>query len=243
MSNVIRMALALVIVALSAFFSYQAPHSSTPAVAHEQSKKVAAAKDVESQDERVVEVAKSAKATLPASHSPIDFKHIIGADYKRHTGEPTGGHTLLNGDVRVIEGTASAPDASGVYRAQVQMVDPQHPGQWITKTDRNGNPMPNTMGPPTLPKLGNAMACCGLRPQFNTPYKVLAVKWMIMAPPGLPRLATNSPVALSNTNKGDIDERGRLLGCTRLATTRPCASRGTKLKSVSSLLSKKPLTI
>ena len=147
MSNVIRMALALVIVALSAFFSYQAPHSSTPAVAHEQSKKVAAAKDVESQDERVVEVTKSAKATLPASHSPIDFKHIIGADYKRHTGEPTGGHTLLNGDVRVIEGTASAPDASGVYRAQVQMVDPQHPGQWITKTDRNGNPLPNTMFP------------------------------------------------------------------------------------------------
>ena len=147
MSNVIRMALALVIVALSAFFSYQAPHSSTPAVAHEQSKKVAAAKDVESQDERVVEVAKSAKATLPASHSPIDFKHIIGADYKRHTGEPTGGHTLLNGDVRVIEGTASSPDASGVYRAQVQMVDPKHPGQWITKTDRNGNPMPNTMFP------------------------------------------------------------------------------------------------
>lgn len=147
MSNVIRMAFALVIVALSAFFSYQAPHSSTPAVAHEQSKKVAAAKDVESQDERVVEVTKSVKATLPASHSPIDFKHIIGADYKRHTGEPTGGHTLLNGDVRVIEGTASAPDASGVYRAQVQMVDPQHPCQWITKTDRNGNPMPNTMFP------------------------------------------------------------------------------------------------
>jgi hypothetical protein len=54
---------------------------------------------------------------------------------------------LLNGDVRVIDGTASAPDATGVYRAQVQMVDPQRAGQWITKTDRNGNPMPNTMFP------------------------------------------------------------------------------------------------
>ena len=81
------------------------------------------------------------------SNAPIDFKHVIGADYKRHTGEPTGGHTLLHGDVRLIEGTESPPDASGVYRAQVQMADPQHPGQWITKTDRNGRPMPNTMFP------------------------------------------------------------------------------------------------
>lgn len=122
MSKLIRIAVALVIVALSAFYSYKSPHSPTHAAQHEQTK-------------------------LPDSKSPIDFKHIIGADYKRHTGEPTGGHTLLNGDVRVIEGTASAPDATGVYRAQVQMVDPQRSGQWITKTDRNGNPMPNTMFP------------------------------------------------------------------------------------------------
>jgi hypothetical protein len=122
-----RLLLALVVVALSAFFSHKAPHSP----AHEQSPFVAV----------------SHEAALPASDSPIDFKHILGADYKRHTGEPTGGHTLLKGDVRVVEGTASAPDASGVYRAQVQMVDPQHPGQWLTKTDRNGSPMPNTMFP------------------------------------------------------------------------------------------------
>jgi hypothetical protein len=125
-NKVIRIAVALVIVALSAFFSYKAPHNSTHAAPHEKTKSV---------------------AELPTSNSPIDFKHIIGADYKRHTGEPTGGHTLLNGDVRVIEGTASAPDATGVYRAQVQMVDPQRAGQWITKTDRNGSPMPNTMFP------------------------------------------------------------------------------------------------
>jgi hypothetical protein len=125
-NKVIRIAVALVIVALSAFFSYKAPHNSTHAAPHEQTK---------------------SGVELPTSNSPIDFKHIIGADYKRHTGEPTGGHTLLNGDVRVIEGTASAPDATGVYRAQVQMVDPQRAGQWITKTDRNGSPMPNTMFP------------------------------------------------------------------------------------------------
>ena len=121
-----RMALAVVIVALSAFFSSKAPHPSSqtpPQPAH------------------------ASGATSPVSHSPIDFKHIIGADYKRHTGEPTGGHTLLNGDVRVIEGTTTAPDGTGVYRAQVQMADPKHPGQWLTKTDRNGNPMPNTMFP------------------------------------------------------------------------------------------------
>ena len=130
MNKVIRMAVALVIVALSAFFSYTASHNPSTNPTH-----------------ATPQAAHAADVALPASHSPIDFKHIIGADYKRRTGEPTGGHTLLNGDVRVIEGTASAPDSTGVYRAQVQMVDPKHAGQWITKTDRNGNPMPNTMFP------------------------------------------------------------------------------------------------
>ena len=37
-----------------------------------------------------------------------------------------------------------------------------------------------------------------------------------------------------------MEERGRLPGSTRLATGRPCSSAGAKLKSVSSLLSKKP---
>lgn len=141
MNKVIRMALVVVIVALSAFFSYKTPNSPTHATTHELTKHVAVAQEAAPQ------TARSAEAVLPASNSPIDFKHIIGADYKRHTGEPTGGHTLLNGDVRVIEGTASAPDATGVYRAHVQMSDPQHAGQWITKTDRNGNPMFNTMFP------------------------------------------------------------------------------------------------
>jgi hypothetical protein len=140
-NKLIRVGLALVIVALSAFFSYKGSHSSSNTASHEKTKSVAVAQ------EAMPQATRTAEAALPASNSPIDFKHIIGADYKRHTGEPTGGHTLLNGDVRVIEGTASAPDATGVYRAQVQMADPKHPGQWLTKTDRNGNPMPNTMFP------------------------------------------------------------------------------------------------
>ena len=141
MNKLSRLLLALVVVALSAFFSYKAPHSSSSTASHEKAKSVAVVQ------EAMPQAARTAEAALPASNSPIDFKHIIGADYKRHTGEPTGGHTLLNGDVRVMEGTASAPDATGVYRAQVQMMDPNHPGQWLTKTDRNGNPMPNTMFP------------------------------------------------------------------------------------------------
>ena len=141
MSKLSRLLLALVVVALSAFFSYKAPHSPSNTTSHEKAKSVAVVQ------ESAPQATRTAEAALPASNSPIDFKHIIGADYKRHTGEPTGGHTLLNGDVRVMEGTASAPDATGVYRAQVQMMDPNHPGQWLTKTDRNGNPMPNTMFP------------------------------------------------------------------------------------------------
>ncbi len=63
---------------------------------------------------------------------------------------------------------------------------------------------------------------------------------MMSAPPGLPPLMTSWPEFLSNTSVGAMDERGRLPGCTRLATGLPSASAGAKLKSVSSLLSKKP---
>ena len=30
-------------------------------------------------------------------NSPIDMAHILGADFNRRTGEPTGGHSLLKG--------------------------------------------------------------------------------------------------------------------------------------------------
>ena len=86
-------------------------------------------------------------STLTLARSPIDVAHVVGADFNRRTGLPTGGHTLINGDVRVIAGTESAPDATGVYRAHVQMADPDRPGLWVTKTDRNGKPMDNTMFP------------------------------------------------------------------------------------------------
>jgi hypothetical protein len=63
---------------------------------------------------------------------------------------------------------------------------------------------------------------------------------MMAAPPGLPALITSWPLALSNTSVGDMDERGRLPGSTRLAMGLPAASVGARLKSVNSLFSRKP---
>ena len=177
MNKLSRLLLALVVVALSAFFSYKAPHSSTQTAPHDQLKHVAVAQEASPQATRAGETA------LPASDSPIDFKHILGADYKRHTGEPTGGHTLLNGDVRLIEGTASAPDATGVYRAQVQMADPKHAGQWLTKTDRNGNPMPNTMFPKDWTA---AQVVSEVNAAWFSPTKTIrGDKWSALTPSGV----------------------------------------------------------
>lgn len=167
MNKLIRMAVALAVVALAAFLSYKAPHDASRVAAHAPNPHGAVAQE----------------KALPQSHSPIDFKHIIGADYKRHTGEPTGGHTLLNGDVRLVEGTESAPDASGVYRAQVQMAHPQHAGQWITKTDRNGNPMLNTMFPKswTAEQVVSEVDAAWLSPTKT----IRGDKWSALTPSGV----------------------------------------------------------
>ena len=58
---------------------------------------------------------KGAKSTQKVT-SPVDFDHVIGADYKRSSNgslkldstgsaQPTGGHSLVNGDVRIKPGT------------------------------------------------------------------------------------------------------------------------------------------
>jgi|Laugresp1bdmlbsn_1035097.scaffolds.fasta_scaffold02431_4 hypothetical protein len=120
---------------------------------------------------------------LASARSPIDMEHILGADFNRRTGVPTGGHTLLNGDVRVIPGSESAPDPTGVYRAQVQMADPTRPGQWLTKTDRNGSPMYNTM----FPKSWNAERVTSeLDAAWNSPTKTIrGDKWSALTPSGV----------------------------------------------------------
>jgi hypothetical protein len=118
-----------------------------------------------------------------SARSPIDIAHVVGADFNRRTGLPTGGHTLLSGDVRVIPGSESAPDATGVYRAHVQMADPTRPGQWVTKTDRNGKPMQNTM----FPKAWNAERVASeLEAAWNSPNKTIrGDKWSSLTPSGV----------------------------------------------------------
>lgn len=122
-------------------------------------------------------------STLTLARSPIDVAHVVGADFNRRTGLPTGGHTLINGDVRVIAGTESAPDATGVYRAHVQMADPDRPGLWVTKTDRNGKPMDNTM----FPKSWNAeRVAAELDAAWNSPTKIIrGDKWSALTPSGV----------------------------------------------------------
>ena len=75
--------------------------------------------------------------------APIDFDHVIGADVKAN-GKATGGHSLLNGNVRIVPGTETAPNAQGVYEAGVEMAHPNVPGIWVPKTTNQGV---NTMFP------------------------------------------------------------------------------------------------
>ena len=104
-------------------------------------------------------------------------------------------------------------------------------------------PRSTTVGPLKLPKFGRSIARCASSPQSSVPTRVLAVKWMMAAPPGEPRLISSLPSRWSKTSVGLIDERGRLPGCTRLAMGLPSASAGAIEKSVNSLLSKKPPTL
>ena len=59
---------------------------------------------------------KAGAKSTQAVTSPVDFDHVIGADYKRSSNgslkldstgsaQPTGGHSLVNGDVRIKPGT------------------------------------------------------------------------------------------------------------------------------------------
>lgn len=114
-----------------------------------------------------------------AKGSPVDYDHIIGADYTK-TGKPTGGHTLLNGDVKIVAGTESTPDATGVYEATIQVPDPKNPGQWITKTS---NESTNTMFPKTWDE---ARIKAEVDAAWNSPSKiVIGEKWTSVTPSGV----------------------------------------------------------
>ncbi|WP_245227165.1 MULTISPECIES: DUF637 domain-containing protein [Pseudomonas] len=82
----------------------------------------------------------NAQASLSVSkvNSPIDFDgHILSAEVKPN-GNVVGGHSTVTGDVQVIPGTASIPNAQGVYSARIQVADPANPGQFLPKTNNGG---------------------------------------------------------------------------------------------------------
>jgi Bacterial EndoU nuclease len=95
-------------------------------------------------DKFVVAAEDVAKAGSKLPNSPVDIAHTIGADYNARTGKVTGGHSTLNGDVRVTE-VVSAPDANGVYEAVVELKTPA--GEWVEKTNYRGEIQTNTMFP------------------------------------------------------------------------------------------------
>ena len=113
------------------------------------------------------------------AQSPVDVAHAIGADYTK-AGRPTGGHSLLNGDVRIVPGTESIPDATGVYNATVQVPDPKNPGQWLTKTS---NDYTNSM----FPKHWDAARIQSeVDAAWNSPDKVVTgAKWSAFTPSGV----------------------------------------------------------
>nr|WP_296231075.1 EndoU domain-containing protein [Pseudomonas sp. UBA4617] len=53
-------------------------------------------------------------------------------------GNVVGGHSTVTGDVRVIPGTESAPNAKGVYSAKIEVADPSNPGSFLPKTNNGG---------------------------------------------------------------------------------------------------------
>lgn len=70
--------------------------------------------------------------------APIDFDgHIFSAEIKAN-GNVVGGHSIVTGNVQVIPGTATAPNAQGVYSAKIQVADPKNPGQFLPKTNNGG---------------------------------------------------------------------------------------------------------
>ncbi|WP_339494671.1 hemagglutinin repeat-containing protein [Pseudomonas sp. RA_105y_Pfl2_P56] len=112
-------------------------------------------------------------------NSPVDYPHIIGADYDKD-GNPTGAHTLLNGDVRIVPGTQTPADPSGVYEATVQVRDPNNPNRWLTKTSNNGV---NSMFPASWDK---ARIVAEVDAAWNSPAKVVnGTAWRSTTPSGV----------------------------------------------------------
>ncbi len=64
---------------------------------------------------------------------PEFIEHVIGGDFNARSRKVTGGHSLLNGDVRIVE-VVSPPDVNGVYQAVVEIKRPD--GRWEIKKNK-----------------------------------------------------------------------------------------------------------
>jgi filamentous hemagglutinin len=94
-------------------------------------KNAKAAKNVEGMKNALEDVAQATQ------RAPIDYDgHILRGDVKSN-GKVTGGHSTVTGEVRAVQGTESAPNAVGVYRAKIEVLDSKT-GKWVTKS--NGRP-------------------------------------------------------------------------------------------------------
>ena len=73
------------------------------------------------------------KSKAPDVDAPIDYDgHIFNGEVKPN-GKVVGGHSTATGEVRVIPGTKSAPNAQGVYKAKIEVPDPNNPGNMCRK--------------------------------------------------------------------------------------------------------------
>jgi hypothetical protein len=72
---------------------------------------------------------------LPGEKSPHqEFReHMAGGDFNARSRKVTGGHSLLNDDVRIVK-VVSPPDVNGVYQAVVEIKRPD--GRWEIKKNK-----------------------------------------------------------------------------------------------------------
>lgn len=81
---------------------------------------------------------KAASASVGSVTAPIDFDGHVTAGEVKANGKVVGGHSTSTGKVRVIPGTDTGHNSLGVYEAQVEVADPNHPGRWVQKSNTPG---------------------------------------------------------------------------------------------------------
>jgi RHS repeat-associated protein len=118
----------------------------------------------------------SARAKMVTA--PIDFDgHVLSGELKAN-GSVVGGHSKASGNVRVVPGTASQPNANGVYEAIIEVRDPSNPNSWVAKTNNNGK---STMFP-------DSWSADRIKVEVDMAYKsrtVIGNRWEGVTPSGV----------------------------------------------------------